>query len=276
MTITPPAAASAASLPIPLTKNRVDLSAEQLDNSLIVGFDGLDPRSRPFNLLRTQFSKVLSATAWNLIGLTSATPSAGKTFTALNLAAALSRTENRPIILCDFDLRRGAIARQIGLRPTLTLDDFLGGKITDWQDALLAFNSDNLLLLPVRAGYVRSGEFLTSELFARLMADLRALSRTHLILCDLPPVFANDDAMLTASFLDAYLFIVDHGRTTRRQIDESLALLAPTPCLGTVLNRYSGGFADDYGYGYGDVYGLREYADASAKNEDRAARPNES
>lgn len=256
---------------MPLTTNRIDLSPEELDQRLIVGFDSLDPRSRPFNLLRTQFSKVLAAAKWNLIGLTSATPSAGKTFTSLNLAAALSRTENRPIILCDFDLRRGSIARQIGLKPEVALDDYLRGKIADWKEALLAFNSDKLLLLPVRASNVQSGEFLAGEVFANMMADLLALSKTHLILCDMPPVFANDDAMLTAKFLDAYLFIVDHGRTTKRQIEEALALLAPTPCLGTVLNRYSGGFADDYGYGYGDAYGLRVYADATARQEDNAA-----
>jgi hypothetical protein len=26
-----------------------------------------------------------------------------------------------------------------------------------------------------------------------------------------------------------------------------------------VLNRYQGGIADAYGYGYGDTYGLRDY-----------------
>jgi protein-tyrosine kinase len=36
-------------------------------------------------------------------------------------------------------------------------------------------------------------------------------------------------------------------------------MLSPTPCLGTILNRYRGGFFDAYGYGYGDPYGIKNY-----------------
>ena len=65
---------------------------------------------------------------------------------------------------------------------------------------------------------------------------------------------------LGTDYLDAYLLIVDHGRSTARQIEESFALMAPARCIGTVLNRYQGGIADDYGYGYGDTYGLKDYS----------------
>ena len=53
--------------------------------------------------------------------------------------------------------------------------------------------------------------------------------------------------------------VVDHGTTTRKQLTQTIELLDPAPCLGTVLNRYQGGFADPYGYGYGDTYGLKHY-----------------
>ena len=50
-----------------------------------------------------------------------------------------------------------------------------------------------------------------------------------------------------------------HGQTTGKQVRESIELLKPARCIGTVLNRYQGGIADDYGYGYGDPYGLKNY-----------------
>lgn len=237
----------------------VELSAEELEARLIVGFDSSDGRSRPFNLLRTQVTKLMDANGWRMLGLTSATPAAGKTFTSVNLAAALSRTGNRTVILCDLDMRRGSIVKQMGVDVEVTLDDYLHGKVADWRDALFRVNDDRLVVLPTRAGLRDSSEMLTSGLFATLMADLRSLSRDYVVLCDLPPVFANDDAMLTMRYLDAYLLIVDHGRSTARQIEESLALMAPARCIGTVLNRYQGGIADDYGYGYGDTYGLKDY-----------------
>lgn len=247
---------------LPQDIRRVDLTREELDRLLIVGFDSSDSRSRPFNLLRTQLAKLLSAKEWGMIGLSSATPSAGKTFTSVNLAAAMSRTEDRPIILCDLDMRRGSISRHIGVSTGSTLDDYLRGDLDDWRESLFTINYDNLVVLPTKASNLQSSELLAGERFQRLMGDLRELSRDHLVLCDLPPVFANDDAMLTAKYLDAYIFIVDHGRTTSRQVEESLALMAPTPCVGTVINRYNGGLVDDYGYGYGDPYGLRDYGNA--------------
>jgi capsular exopolysaccharide synthesis family protein len=237
----------------------VDLSAEQLKEQLIVGFDSSDGRSRAFNLLRTQVTKLMEANGWKMLGVTSATPGAGKSFTSTNLAAALSRAGSRTVILCDLDMRRGSILKQLGVEVEVTLDDYLHGERNDWRDALFRVNSDRLIVLPTRSGLRDSSEMLTSGRFATLMAELRALSRDYIVLCDLPPVFANDDAMLSMRYLDAYLLIVDHGRTTARQIDETLALMAPAQCIGTVLNRYQGGIADAYGYGYGDTYGLKDY-----------------
>jgi protein-tyrosine kinase len=64
-------------------------------------------------------------------------------------------------------------------------------------------------------------------------------------------VFADDDAMIIAEHLDAYLLVVDAGKTTKNQVKDALAMMQPSTCLGTVLNRYRGGLADPYGYGYG-------------------------
>lgn len=238
----------------------IEMSREVLDQRLIVGFDGFDARSRAFNLLRTQLTKILDAKGWNMIGVTSATPGAGKTFTSVNLAAALSRTENRTVLLCDLDMRRGSVLRHLGVGVHVTLDDCLRGEREDWRDALFRVNNDRCLVLPTRAELNDPTEIITGERFKALMGDLRGLGPEYLVVCDLPPVFANDDAMLCMEHLDAYLYIVDHGHTTARQIEESLALLAPAQCLGTVLNRYQGGIGDDYGYGYGDTYGLRDYS----------------
>jgi protein-tyrosine kinase len=72
------------------------------------------------------------------------------------------------------------------------------------------------------------------------------------VICDLPPVFANDDAAIVAAQLDAYLLVVEDGRSTRKQIRDSIKVLSPTPCAGVVLNRYHGGLVSDaYGYSYG-------------------------
>lgn len=237
----------------------IEIPPEQLAEQLIVGFDGTDARSRPFNLLRTQLTKKIDETGWRLLGITSATPAAGKTFTSVNLAAALSTMDGRSVLLCDLDLRRGSILKQLGVQVPVTLNEYLFGEGDDWTAALYRVNESRLFILPTLAAMENSSGACGSDRFAHLVAQLRALPDDFVVVCDLPPVFASDDAMLCMRHLDAYLMVVDHGRTTARQIEESLALLQPAPCLGSVLNRYQGGFADAYGYGYGDPYGLKEY-----------------
>lgn len=237
----------------------LEISAETLDEQLIVGFDSKDGRSRPFNLLRSQIARYIDEAGAKMIGMTSATPAAGKTFVSCNLAAAMSQIEKRSIILCDLDLRRGSILDRFRANVPTDLGMYLRGEEEDWTKAIYRINDTGLFILPSVASLAGSSELLSGSKFANLIAGLRALPDEFTIVCDLPPVFANDDAMLCTRELDGYLMVVEHGRTTAMQVKESIALLEPSECLGTILNRYQGGFADDYGYGYGDSYGLKSY-----------------
>jgi Mrp family chromosome partitioning ATPase len=201
----------------------------------------------------------MDETGSRLIGITSATPAAGKTFLSANLSAALSQIENRKIILCDFDLRRGSVMDRFQCDVPIDLSKYLTGEVDDWTKALYRVNDSGLFILPTVASMRGSSELLSGQRFANLIAGLRSLSEEYVVICDLPPVFANDDTMLSMRELDGYLMVVEHGRSTKNQIKESMAMLQPSTCIGTVLNRYQGGFGDDYGYGYGDTYGLKEY-----------------
>jgi protein-tyrosine kinase len=237
----------------------LELSADELDRRRIVGFESRDARSRPYNLLRAQMLKEMLPKKWRLIGVTSATPGAGKTFNSLNLAAALSCMSKATVVLCDFDLRRGSIAKAINIDVEHGIGSYLKGETKDPADIAMRINDSQLVVFPTKATSQGSSELLSSDAFADFVKRLRALPEETIVICDLPPVFANDDAIICMQHLDAYLLIVDHGITTAGQIEECINLLQPAPCLGTILNRYRGGFADPYGYGYGDAYGLKDY-----------------
>ena len=237
----------------------IEISDEVRDSHRLIGFESHDERARAFNLLRSQLLKEMADKPVKLIGLTSATPSAGKSFVSLNLAAALSKITDRKVVICDFDLRRGSILEAFELETERDLSEYLRGELPDWRSALFRVAGSDLYVLPCRKRMRRSAELLTSQRFEELIAGLRALPPEILVVCDLPPVFASDDAMLTASHLDGYMLVVEYGRNTEKQVTEAMAMLSPTPALGTVLNRYRGGFFDAYGYGYGDPYGIKNY-----------------
>lgn len=229
----------------------ITLSAQQLENSNVVGFNSRDIRSRPFNLLRSQLSKRMGSNGWRLIGITSATPAAGKSFMSVNLAAALSRLTDRMVYLVDFDLRRGSVSENLGINPTATLDQYLTGGDLSLGDFCYKVEGNNLVILPCHPVETSSAEMLVGDRFREFVAALRALPDNAIVLCDLPPVFANDDTMMVMEHLDAYLLIIEQGVTTSKQVRSTIDILQPQPCAGALLNRYDGTFGDPYGYGYG-------------------------
>ena len=225
--------------------------AEVLSDQLIVGLDSRDSRSRAFNLLRTTLAKRMKEKGHRLVGITSATPAAGKSFLSLNLAASLSRVSEEDVILVDLDLRRASIADGIGMQVKRGVSDFLDGEVSNLSLIGLRVQDTQLVLFPTKQVAKNTAELLTGPNFEKFISDLRRDTGDSVIFFDLPPAFANDDAMLILSQLDAYVMIIDSGKTNAKQVQEVLAMLHPVPCIGTVLNRYNGGFADNYGYGYG-------------------------
>lgn len=217
----------------------------------IVGFRSRNEQSRPFNLLRTQITRMLGS-GKRLIGVTSATPQVGKTFIACNLAASLSRLPELRTYLFDLDLRRGSVAQRFGLPVEKGITEYLDETIDDLTGLSWGVAEQRLCIYPAREQTVLSSELLSHSRFNALAEAMRASAETDLFICDLPPVFANDDAMIAVERLDGYILVVEEGVTTKKQVRDALRLLGQEKCLGTVLNRYVKGIVgDDYGYGYG-------------------------
>lgn len=234
----------------------LDGEAEQLDcndSTLrgIFGFNSRDKRSRPFNLLRSQVLKSMQAQDWKIIGVTSATPRVGKSFTATNLAASLSRIPGTHTLLFDFDLRRGSIAKLFEIAEGVGINTYLAGEVDKLDSASREIRGTGLTIFPSFPTEHSSAELLAGARFRTLVQAMRALPDNVICICDLPPAFANDDAAIVLREIDAYLMIVEEGQTTARQVRDTMEVLKPAPCIGTVLNKYRGVLgSDDYGFGY--------------------------
>ena len=232
----------------------LEVDLDWLAERKIVGFQSRDIRSRAFNLLRSQIIKRMGQNGWQVLGITSAAPEAGKSFVSTNLAAALSRMPDREVYLFDFDLRRGSLARELGLMEGRGLGLFLEGKVPDLKHVGYRVGEEGFAFFPCFASLDRSAELFAGDAFASLMAGIRALPPSAIVICDLPPAFANDDTAVICQHLDSFLMVVEQGVTTKKEIVGTREMLQPTPCLGSVLNRYDGGWSDPYGYGYSDKY----------------------
>lgn len=237
-----------------LLRNQSTEALEQLDSPGrgVFGFNSRDRRSRPFNLLRSQIIKIMRANDWKVIGVTSATPRVGKSFMASNLAASLSRIPSTRTLLFDLDLRHASVAGMFGIPPGPGINTFLSGEIDSLHTAAYDIANSGLTIFPSFPTDHSSVELLAGSRLRTLIQAMRVLPDNVICICDLPPAFANDDTAIVLREIDAYLFIVEEGKTTAHQVRDAIELLKPAPCMGTILNRYRGGIGgDDYGFGYG-------------------------
>ena len=225
-------------------------------SSSLIGFAERDIRARPFKLLRTLLGKQLAGDGCKIIGVTSPSPNAGKSFLASNLAAAMSRVATDKILIADFDFQRATIAALFGIVNPPGITDYLLGKVDGLASLLHGVENTNLIIAPSLLGADNSAELLAGERLTELIAALRAYAEDGMVICDLPPLFVSDDALLVAKHLDGILMVVEQGVTTKKQLEASIEIIYPTKLVGTVFNRYAGSFGNPYGYDglYGGYY----------------------
>ncbi len=228
--------------------------AAALERSHIVGFNSRNITSRPFSLLRSQLVKRMRANGYKIVGITSPAPGAGKSFLSANIAAAMSRLPSLKTLAFDLDVRRASLAANYGMSGKFGLEKFLAGQTDDLAKVGYAVAGTNLSLFPCFPNDLETVDLLAGDRFAAFIKALKALPDDTMVIFDMPPVFANDDAMVVATMIDAYLMVIEQGRTNAAQITDSMRLLEPAKCIGSVLNRYEGGIGEGIGLGYYDKY----------------------
>ena len=207
------------------------VNSPELSTPPMIEFNGRDLRSRPFNLLRTRLKKELDKSQSRIVGVTSATPGAGKSFLSTNLAASLERVSDEPVYLVDLDLRRASLTRNFGIETDAGNASHLEGSIEDLEVLGRRLDQTNLVVFPTGKVTNNSAELVSGKRFSSFIQQLRARTKNSTVIIDLPPAFANDDAMLIMRELDGYILVAESGVSTKRQIREVLRLLGASTLL---------------------------------------------
>jgi len=228
----------------------IDLDLASMREKGFVTFDGTDQRSRPFKLLRAKLLRELAETNAQLIGITSPAPAAGKSFISTNLAASIAQVHPRPVVLVDLDLKRATVAKNLGHTVSNGVEEFLQGKITNLAETSKRVNGVDLIVIPARSVEGDSAEVINNQSLEKLFQQLAMLVPDHLVIFDLPPILANDDAISIIKHLDAYMMVIDGMSSKRQQVITAFDFARPDKCIGTIFNRYRGSILDQSGYGY--------------------------
>lgn len=189
-----------------------------------------------YKVLRTQVSQALKSNSWNSIAITSPGMGEGKTLTAVNLAISLARDVNHTVLLVDLDLRRPNVAASFGFKPAYGLIDYLNSDIP-LPEILVNPGVERLVILPGRQVPVQSSEMLLLPKMAQLVRELKSRYPGRLILFDMPPIYAADDVLVSSTYVDTFILVIEEGKTKQDEVLSAMQLLKETHFLGTVLNK---------------------------------------
>ncbi|MFI5455041.1 MAG: CpsD/CapB family tyrosine-protein kinase [Isosphaerales bacterium] len=154
----------------------------------------------------------------------------GRTTLVLTLARALSRQPLRTLVV-DADLTGPMVARLLGLRPDVGLDDVVehGQALAD---ALIDAPDDHLGILPMRSAVGRPRDFLASPAWTCTLARLRR--EYDLILVDGGPLFTGLSAAVLHRSVDAAVLVHHRDMTGERAVLRAREVLEAggVPLLG--------------------------------------------
>jgi len=227
----------------------ISLDPETLRNNRVIMGLYNDPRADIFRVLRTNVIRQLRENNWNSFAITSATLGAGKTFISVNLAIAIAMEGNQSVLLVDADLKRPAVSNYLDLRLEAGLFDYLNGDIS-LEDILINPGIERLVILPGRNSNTNTSELISSRKMVDLIKEIKSRYESRIIIFDLPPLFAADDALLFMPHIDAALLVVEDGKNTSDELQHSMHILEQTNLLGLVVNK-SRQPVPSYQYGYG-------------------------
>jgi capsular exopolysaccharide synthesis family protein len=187
--------------------------------SLITSAAPDDPTSEAYRVLRTNVTFVSAEQrALQLICVTSAGPSEGKSTTAANLAITLAQ-QGSHTLLVDADLRRPLVHRAFNLVQEPGLTDILVGTSAA-REAIRPNVIRGLDVLPGGALPPNPSELLGSEAMHRLLGELR--SQYDTIIFDTPPALAVTDATVLGTNADAVILVIRVGETEEQAVQRAV------------------------------------------------------
>ncbi len=215
-----------------------------------------------FRALRTSLLLSVAGREPQMILLTSATPSEGKTTASLNLAAVLAQRDVR-VLLIDADLRRPTVHHRFGLNGKVGLTSVLTGSM-QLKDAVQTLTDlPNLDVLASGPIPPFPTEMLSSDAMRQLLQECRGLY-THVVM-DSPPLLSVTDSVVLAREADAVVLIVRHGKSTKHAVRRARDLLVRSGArlTGLALNAVDLSSPEYYSYyGYSGYSGYTGYGSA--------------
>lgn len=228
--------------------------------------------------LRTALQFAMLEAPNNIILITGATPSLGKSFVSVNFAHVLAATGKRTLLI-DADLRKGYLHQYFGQERRKGLSEVVAGTVP-FTDAVMPQLQPNLDFMCTGALPPNPAELLMSEHLLHLLQHLSA--RYDHIVIDSPPVLAVSDTAVLGRQVGAVFLVAREGVSTLGELEETQKRLVQSgvQVKGVIFNdikprpgRYGYGYRYRYKYGrYSYRYARYDYAPSAGESQDTEPR----
>lgn len=190
----------------------------------------------------------------NIIMVTSARPSEGKTFTAVNLALSIAAEQDKTVLLVDADVLKPNVLRTLNAKAESGLMEYLIGEEDDISDVLYQTNIDKLKIIPAGRSHHLSTELLASKKMEETISEFSSRYADRVVIIDSPPMLGINESAVLAGFAGQAVMVVEEGKSKLNDIQKAVARLNPEMAIGFVVNKSTNSNSDDTGY-YGYYYG---------------------
>lgn len=213
----------------------------------------------------------------NVVLVTSAVPSEGKSYTSLNLALSIVRDREMRVILVDGDVALPGLTPTLNLEGALGLNDVLDDPTMDVNDVIYRTTVDGLLFVPAGRWHEQSPELVAGSRMPQIIEELSRRVGNGIVIFDSPPLLATNEAQVATRYVGHVLVVVRADKTEQREVKDAVALIDKSTPVSAVLNcveasmlgKYYGQRSYGYGYGHG---ARRSAAGGSMERRDNTGR----
>ena len=189
-----------------------------------------------------------------IVGIISVLPNEGKTTVAKNFASLLAHLGARTVLI-DADLRNPGLTKGIARHADAGLLEAIRGD-RPFTDFLLSEPDSGLFVLPavIRRQVQHSSEVLSSPGMHKVLTEAGKIF--DYVILDVPPLGPVVDVRAASSLFDAFLLVVEWGRTPRIIVQNLLTAddALNEKCIGVLFNKVNMKTISLYG-----DYGSKEY-----------------
>jgi len=191
----------------------------KFDEHIVSFHDPASPIGEQYKILRTNIQALKYKEGCKVFLVSSSINGEGKTVTSINLAISMAHDLNgKSVLLVDADMRKGSVAKYLGLNKTPGLSDVLKGERTE-EAVLVNPGIDNLTILLSGKAPKNPSELLNTKTMEKLIAGLK--TKYDYIFIDTPPIMTLADATILAPMVDGVILVIQAGRTQRDIVKNS-------------------------------------------------------